>query len=91
MWKCSRQPNQLPLKEKNLTVRQHDELPCVHIVQEGDTLYEIAQAYYGVGDMWERIAQAQGNLTPDGSPLNPDTLQVGQRIVIPGGWRIPKA
>ena len=47
-----------------------------HVVQKGETLYGIAQAKYGSGKEWPRIAQANPGLTPE-------TLKAGQTIIIP--------
>jgi len=50
--------------------------PTDFTVVNGDTLFEIAKAYYGKGDQWKKIAEANGN-------LKPETLKVGQKIHIP--------
>lgn len=50
--------------------------PTTHTIEEGDTLFDIAEAYYGEGNLWTKISEANGNLQPDG-------LQVGQKITIP--------
>lgn len=54
--------------------------PVVHIVEPGETLIEIAQRY---GITLDALQAANGVLTPE-------TLQIGQRLVIPvgiGGWQ----
>ena len=48
----------------------------VHLVKRGDTLWSIAQRYYGDGRRWGDIARANG-LT------NPKKLAVGQRLTLP--------
>lgn len=45
-------------------------------VQRGDTLFAIAQRKYGDGNLWPRIADANGI-------TDPRTLQVGARLRIP--------
>ncbi|MDX3929303.1 MAG: 5'-nucleotidase C-terminal domain-containing protein [Shinella sp.] len=47
-----------------------------HVVARGDTLWDLARAAYGSGQMWRRIAEANGN--PD-----PRTLAVGSQLEIP--------
>lgn len=58
----------------------------VYEVRAGDTLSEIAQKYYGSGgrDAYMKIAEANGL-------ADPDRIQVGQRLVIPGTPRGPDA
>jgi 5'-nucleotidase len=47
-----------------------------YTVKKGDTLYGIARQRYGDGKQWSKIAQANPG-------LRPETLKVGQTIVIP--------
>jgi 5'-nucleotidase len=47
-----------------------------YTVQEGDTLYSLAKRFYGNGQMWQRIADAN----PD---ISPKRLPVGEEIVVP--------
>ncbi|HEX4124841.1 MAG TPA: LysM domain-containing protein [Tepidisphaeraceae bacterium] len=47
-----------------------------YTVRKGDTLYRIARERYGSGKEWRKIAMANPGLTPQ-------TLRVGQRLVIP--------
>ena len=47
------------------------------MVESGETLYGIAQQYYGRGMAWRDLAEAN----PD---LKPGRLLVGQKVVIPG-------
>jgi hypothetical protein len=50
----------------------------VHVVQSGDTLFSLAERYYGNGNQWRRILQAnQRRLT------NPRDLPVGMKLIIP--------
>ncbi|MBP7859731.1 LysM peptidoglycan-binding domain-containing protein [Patescibacteria group bacterium] len=51
-----------------------------YTVQKGDTLWEIAEAYYGNGADWHKIADANnvGNLS-NGNPL----ISIGQVLTIP--------
>ena len=55
--------------------RQQGNPPTNHTIERGDTLFDIAQAYYGDGNQWYTIAE----VNPD---LNPNNLQIGQRIHI---------
>ncbi len=50
--------------------------PGAHIVRRGDTLWSIAQQYYGNGARWPDIARANGI-------SNPKKLAVGQQITLP--------
>lgn len=58
----------------------------VYTVKAGDTLSEIAQSYYGSGgrDSYAKIAEANGI-------ANPDDIQAGQQLKIPGTSRGPTA
>jgi len=53
-----------------------------YVVQSGDTLFAIAQRIYGDGSQWPRIRDANPG-------IDPDNLQIGQRIVIPAGGSEP--
>jgi nucleoid-associated protein YgaU/predicted chitinase len=58
-------------------------MPCTsgtsYTVQAGDTLFSIAQAKLGNGNLYTQITNT------DGSPVNATTLQVGQVVCLPGG------
>ncbi|MFE3291633.1 LysM peptidoglycan-binding domain-containing protein [Rhodococcus sp. NPDC059234] len=47
-----------------------------HTVESGDTLWDLAQRFYGDGNQFQRIADANG--IP-----NPDAINVGQVLTIP--------
>ena len=47
-----------------------------YVIQEGDDLWKIAEMFYGDGNMWTLIAQAN-NLA------SPDSVRVGLKISIP--------
>ena len=47
-----------------------------HTVIKGDTLWAIAQKYYGNGNKYKDIAKAN-NIS------NPDIIHVGQKLLIP--------
>jgi LysM repeat protein len=47
-----------------------------YVIQSGDTLWAIAQQYYGDGSLYRKIADANGI-------ENPDDITVGTSIVIP--------
>lgn len=59
-----------------MSVQALSKPPTTYTVKEGDTLFDIAQAFYGDGNLWPQIAQANGN-------LKPESLQVGQTLDIP--------
>jgi len=48
----------------------------VHVVDEGETLFQIARKYYGAGTAWTKIAQANG--------IKPESLKVGMKLRVPG-------
>ena len=50
--------------------------PRTHVVQRGETLYSLAQAFYGSGKQWQTIADANPGVTPSRMP-------VGQTLMIP--------
>lgn len=47
-----------------------------HRIAAGDTLYKIAARYYGNGDLWPRIADAN-------RPIDPRRLTIGRVLTIP--------
>ncbi len=49
-----------------------------HIVQKDETLFGISQDYYGSGDQWERIFEANRSVLSD-----PDKLTPGMKLLIP--------
>ncbi len=55
--------------------RKQGNPPTSHTVEAGDTLFDIAQAYYGDGDQWPKISAANGN-------IQPQSLQLGQQLQI---------
>jgi len=55
---------------------QEDTLPTTHIVEAGETLWDISEKYYSTGYNWQDIANAN-NL---GSA---DEIEEGQELVIP--------
>lgn len=56
-------------------------------VQPGDTLSGLSQAHRGDASVWPEVAAATAGITqPDGGHLSdPDHLQVGWKVEIPGG------
>jgi predicted chitinase/LysM repeat protein len=59
-----------------IMARKQGNPPTSHTVEAGDTLFDIAQAYYGDGNQWLKISAANGN-------IQPQSLQVGQQLQIP--------
>ena len=49
-----------------------------HEVQKGETLWKIAEQYYGDGALYGKIFQANRDIVK-----NPDRINVGQKLRIP--------
>lgn len=58
----------------------------VHIVEKGDTLFEIARVYSGDPRLYPDLYEIN-----DASIDDPDVIYVGQRILVPADWRDLKA
>lgn len=59
------------------------EQPVEHIVVSGDTLWGLAERYYGDGREWPRIGSAnQGRIMPDGRPFS-GVLRPGDVLLVP--------
>jgi nucleoid-associated protein YgaU len=50
----------------------------IHFVQQGDTLYSLAERYYGHSKHWRKIATANRTRLN-----NPNDLPVGMKLIIP--------
>jgi phage tail protein X len=50
----------------------------IHFVQQGDTLYSLAERYYGHSKYWRKIATANRTRLN-----NPNDLPVGMKLIIP--------
>jgi len=48
----------------------------IYTVQAGDTLFKIAEKFYGDGNLWGKIAAANGNISPE-------SLELGKELTIP--------
>ena len=48
----------------------------VYVVRKGDTLWSIADAYYGDGQRWRDILEANPG-------LEPTKMRVGQQLILP--------
>ena len=55
-----------------------------YTVKEGDTLFDIAQAYYGDGTKWQMIANDPANTGKIGGDSNNPIIHVGDQLTIPG-------
>lgn len=59
---------------------------AVHTIVKNDTLWVLAQKYYGDGTKWTKIQQANGN-------INPNYLPIGKKLYIPykkGTKKVPE-
>jgi nucleoid-associated protein YgaU len=67
--------------ENNLIAPDYDptEPSGIYIVEEGDTLWKIAQSQYGNGEKYEEIFEANKPML-----RHPDKIYPGQRLRIPG-------
>jgi nucleoid-associated protein YgaU len=54
-----------------------------YTVKEGDTLFDIAQAYYGDGAKWQQIANDPANKSKIGGDSNNPIIHVGDQLNIP--------
>ncbi len=70
------QPASVKLELSTVEPEKKPDNKKIHIVKPGDTLYGIAEQYYGKGELWTFIARSN----PE---INPRKLLVGQKIVIP--------
>ncbi len=61
-----------------ITVPANNGNVIYYTVEAGDTLWEIAKKYYGIGRYWRRIYEANTEVLS-----NPGKLRVGQVIVVP--------
>jgi nucleoid-associated protein YgaU len=52
--------------------------PRTYTVQKGDSLWKIAKQFYGKGNAWSRIHEANKDLIHD-----PDVIQPGWKLRIP--------
>jgi nucleoid-associated protein YgaU len=55
-----------------------------YTVKEGDTLFDIAAAYYGDGAKWQQIANDPANKGKIGGDANNPIIHVGDQLNIPG-------
>lgn len=61
------------------------EVFVMHTVERGESLWTIAEQHYGDGGQWRRIAEANPRLA------DPDGLEIGQELRIPGIHRLDEA
>ena len=62
----------LNLFGRKAMARKQGNPPTTHTIEAGDSLFDIAQTYYGSGNQWSKISAANGNIQP------PD-LKLGQQ------------
>ncbi len=60
-------------------VYSEDEEADIYVVESGDTLWSIAENYYGVGELWSLIYEANCDEIGD----DPDVLEEGLELVMP--------
>lgn len=65
-----------PEKKKREKSEESGETERIHVVKEGDTLWDIADQQYGDPTKWRKIANENGI-------SNPRTLQIGTELTIP--------
>ncbi len=65
-------------KEQEQTTSYGASTDTIYKVQSNDNLFKIAGKYYGDGQKWNKIFEANKD-----SMLNPDSLYVGQELLIP--------
>ena len=66
-----------PLPKENY-VPNPPESPRVHVVQTGETLYELARRYYNDQRQWRRIYEANRQRIQD-----PNDIRAGMKLIIP--------
>lgn len=49
-----------------------------YVVKKGDTLWKIAESYYGDGSLYKKIFEANKDILKD-----PNVIKVGQKLRIP--------
>jgi len=54
------------------------DLKQYHEVKKGDSLWKIAEQYYGDGSLYMKIFEANRGILK-----NPDAIQIGQKLQIP--------
>ena len=71
-------PSEQPLKTSEPIPVAEPRPPRYHTVTQGESLYAIAEQYYGDGLYWKDIYQANKNVIKD-----PNLLQAGWKLRIP--------
>ena len=71
-------PAPKPAPKAAAATAAEDAAPKVHIARDGDTLWSLAEKYYGNGHLWVRILKANPLLKNGGNALPP-----GLHLVIP--------
>ena len=54
--------------------------PLVHIVEEGETLSEISQQYYGTAQKWKMILEANDKILEKPEDMKPDMVLTIPRL-----------
>jgi 5'-nucleotidase len=50
--------------------------PATHVIAAGDTLWDLAKQFYGDGELWKKISDANGK-------PNPHRLLIGKQLQVP--------
>ena len=70
-----------PTAQRQVAAEKTRDPPDTYTVREGDTLWDIAEAYYGDGSEWPKIYGANRDLIGD----NPDHIEPRWELDIPNG------
>lgn len=69
----------VPLEEQTAAISQGSDAGERYTLQEDDTLWDIAEAHYGDGSLWEQIFAANREALSN----DPENIIPGQQLVIP--------
>jgi C1A family cysteine protease len=66
-------------EEEDVEASGEEEECDIYVVKSGDTLWSIAENYYGVGELWSLVYEANCDEIGD----DPDALEIGLELVMP--------
>lgn len=64
-------------------------IDACHIVKPGETLWDLAEMYYGNGFEWNRLQYYTKTMRPNIYPEDPRKLAIGSKLVVFRGWEVP--